>query len=73
MLYTERCNFVWAKKSKVLPFLSLDDVVVDEDVEGDEDEDGSKLSGDEGVDTVEHRVIPEHTFQPRYSYNLGLF
>ena len=54
---------------KVPPFFSLDDGVVDEDVESDEDEDGSKLSGDEGVDTVEHGVIPEHTFQPRCSYN----
>ena len=42
----------------VSPFLCLDNSLVDEYVESDQDEDGSKLSGDEWVDAVEDGIVP---------------
>ena len=41
-----------------LPSLCFVNAFVDEDVEGDEDEDGSQLRGDEGMDAVEDCVVP---------------
>ena len=42
----------------VIPPLSLDDSLEDENVESGEDDDGSNLSSDKRVDTVQHRVVP---------------
>ena len=42
----------------IVPFLCFVNSLVDENVEGDEDEDWHELSGDEGVDAVEDRVVP---------------
>ena len=41
-----------------LPSLCFVNAFVDEDVEGYEDEDGSQLRRDEGMDAVEDRVVP---------------
>ena len=42
----------------LLPSLCFVNAFVDEDVEGDEDEDGSQLRRDEGMDAVEDCVVP---------------
>ena len=45
-------------KAPIPPFLGFVNPLVDEYVEGDEDEDGAELCGDEGVDAVENCVVP---------------
>ena len=45
-------------KSLVVPSFCFGNSLVDEDVEGDEDEDGPELSGDERMDAVEDCVVP---------------
>ena len=44
--------------SSYIPSFCFGNSLVDEYVEGDEDEDGPQLGGDEGVDAVEDCVVP---------------
>ena len=51
-----------------IPSFCFGNSLVDEDVEGDEDEDGPELSGDERMDAVEDCVVPANEALIAFSY-----